>query len=266
MSTSRLARFSRMNVSEFVPYRAGSAVKLGTSMTVNSGAWSASRPGSTPMNMCLANRLCHAISVMTRIGEKLFVQRIEVLRNNRTIDLPPPHPVCARRFLDDELVVRGAARVLAGTADERPIVGHEPFTAADRLFVQRRHTEVPVHARQVHHAFELEAPLLHLRHLLPYSAANAAAKPKSYNSRVTDAKNRPKAHRYPSGGVSRDAIGCASRKSTPGRDGGRLYWTAAAVPVVDTVHGGSTRASARRPSCCRRSARGRAGSVRAPRW
>ena len=40
-STSFFAKLSAITTSEFVPWRFGSALKLGESMTVNSGAWSA---------------------------------------------------------------------------------------------------------------------------------------------------------------------------------------------------------------------------------
>jgi hypothetical protein len=60
-----------MNTSERVPCLAGSALKLGMSMTVNCGACSASLAGSiSGMNMFRANRLCHANSFTTRIGSR----------------------------------------------------------------------------------------------------------------------------------------------------------------------------------------------------
>jgi hypothetical protein len=50
---------------------------------------------------------------------------------------------------DDELVVRRAAGVLAGPADERALGGDQSLAAANGLLVQRRHAEVPVHPRDV---------------------------------------------------------------------------------------------------------------------
>ena len=71
ISTSFLAKFSRMNTSEFVPWLPGSAVSPGMSITVNSGVC-AGTPAEfgTSMNMCFAKRLCHACSVMIRTGRR----------------------------------------------------------------------------------------------------------------------------------------------------------------------------------------------------
>ncbi len=99
------------------------------------------------------------------VAEHALVQRLEPPRVNRPVDLAPPHLVFARRLADDELVVGRAPRVLAGAAHERAVDRDERLAPADRLLVQRRHTEVPGHARHVVDAVRLEAgcllPLCH---------------------------------------------------------------------------------------------------------
>ena len=67
--TTFFAKFRMMKVSEFVPWRPGSAVRPGTSMTVNSGlCLDGAFVASPRMNRWRANRLCHACSVMIRIA------------------------------------------------------------------------------------------------------------------------------------------------------------------------------------------------------
>ena len=48
----------------------------------------------------------------------------------------PPDVVAGRRLLDDELVLRGPAGVLAGPNDERTVGGDEAFAVPDRVLVQ----------------------------------------------------------------------------------------------------------------------------------
>ena len=118
------------------------------------------------MNRLRANRLCHAYSVMTRTGrryvgsapakqswtksslsverrDQVCVQRVELRRLHRPVDLAPGDVRLARRLADDELVVRRTAGVLAGAADERPFGGNHAFAASDRLLVQRGRRQIP---------------------------------------------------------------------------------------------------------------------------
>ena len=69
--TSFLSKLRIMNVSDSVPSVAGSALKLGMSMTVNCGSWAACFAASfSGMNMLRTNMLCHAISVTIRTGSR----------------------------------------------------------------------------------------------------------------------------------------------------------------------------------------------------
>ena len=68
--TSRSAKFSTMKTSDRVPSTSGSAWKPGALSTTNWGSWERSSSCEARMNMLRANRLCHAVSVMTRIGTR----------------------------------------------------------------------------------------------------------------------------------------------------------------------------------------------------
>ncbi len=52
------------------------------------------------------------------VAQKTLVQRVEVPSFNWAIDLAPPDAVGTRRLLDDELVVRRAACMLAGSTHQ----------------------------------------------------------------------------------------------------------------------------------------------------
>src|SRR3970040_1337667 len=126
-----------MKASERVPSVAGLALKLGAATIVYSGTcwWTFDQSGR--MNMLRANRLCHANSLMTRIGlwekgvgasetvpheqvpalqvpQHPLLQAVELLRLHRTIHRSPPNVFFARRLSHHELVVWRAGGVFAG--------------------------------------------------------------------------------------------------------------------------------------------------------
>ena len=74
---------------------------------------------------------------------ELCLQGGEMVRGHGGIVVPPD-----RRFglgiADDELVVGGAARVLARGDDQGAVLGEHAFAAADRMLGQRRRKQVPV--------------------------------------------------------------------------------------------------------------------------
>ena len=76
--------------------------------------------------------------------QQVLVQAVEVLDRHRPVRAAPGDVLLARRFPDDELVVRRAAGVVTGSADQRAFSGHEPFAAADGLLVQHGITQIPV--------------------------------------------------------------------------------------------------------------------------
>jgi hypothetical protein len=80
--------------------------------------------------------------MLLHIGE----QRVEVLRRDRLVHLPPVHVLRDVRILDDELVVRRAARVRRGDRDEGAHVRELALVAADGCWIELRGNEVPVHA------------------------------------------------------------------------------------------------------------------------
>ena len=83
------------------------------------------------------------------MGHHARAQGGELLRLERLVDRAPPDVPGAGRFLDDELVVGRAARVLARLDDQRPVRRDPPLAPADRLFVEQRHRIIPVHVARV---------------------------------------------------------------------------------------------------------------------
>ena len=83
----------------------------------------------------------------------LVVQRVEPLRVDRTVDLPPPDVRGGGRLVDEELVVRRPPGVRRRQADQRAGLGDHALAVANRLFVQRRGTEIPV---QMARPYEVE--------------------------------------------------------------------------------------------------------------
>ena len=63
-------------------------------------------------------------------------QPVVVLEGDRAVDLAPPDLRRGARLLDDELVLRRAAGVLAGPDDERALGGDQALAGADRVLVQ----------------------------------------------------------------------------------------------------------------------------------
>ena len=90
----------------------------------------------------LDEEIAAAIQILLHIRE----QRVEVLRRDRPIDLPPPHILRDVRIVHDELVVRRAARVRRRDRDEGSHVREHPLVATHGLLDQLRRDEVPVHA------------------------------------------------------------------------------------------------------------------------
>ena len=76
--------------------------------------------------------------------QHVLVQAVEVLDRHRPVRAAPGDVMLARRFPDDELVVRRAAGVMTGSADQRAFSGQQPFATADGLLVEHGRTQVPV--------------------------------------------------------------------------------------------------------------------------
>ncbi len=86
------------------------------------------------------------------MGEEIPMQLMELLRRDRTV-VVPPHGPFGHRVLDDELVLRRAAGVDAGVRDERSPVGEVGLAGRDRMLVEARRRDVPMHGLQ---AFQAE--------------------------------------------------------------------------------------------------------------
>jgi hypothetical protein len=101
------------------------------------------------------------------VVEQALMQRVEVARVDRPVDLAPPDSIRARGFLDDELVVGRTPGVLACSADQGSFSRDQGLASAHRFFVQRGDAEIPVNASDVSNAVKLEpARLLRVCHPL----------------------------------------------------------------------------------------------------
>jgi len=92
-----------------------------------------------------------------QIGEHLALERVEGRRVEGDVDLPPPDVALARRFPDGELVVGGAARVLAGLHQQRPARSQLPGAPAQGVLDQAGGGEIAIHAADVEQAGFLDA-------------------------------------------------------------------------------------------------------------
>ena len=80
----------------------------------------------------------------------------EPVRFDRPVDRAPPDVRLARRLAHDELVVRRTPGVRSGETDERPAFRHQAFGAPDRMLVQGRRAEVPVHVARLDNSVRFE--------------------------------------------------------------------------------------------------------------
>ena len=79
-------------------------------------------------------------------GEEIGLQCRELIRVDRLVIVPPDR-VLGLGIADDELVLGGAAGVLAGLDDERPILGKRAFATRHGLLDELRRAEIPVQSR-----------------------------------------------------------------------------------------------------------------------
>ena len=165
MMISIRRRWTRIAVSVRVPSVAGSALNEGTQMIVKLGANGGevlgrrpaeqvpgedARPGRlrvdaqrAPMGRGRAD--VQVLGVQRPVGgvrDEACPEPVVVLLADRPIDLAPPDLALAPGLLDDELVLRGAARVPAGPDDERPLGRDDSLAGPDRVLVQLGHGQV----------------------------------------------------------------------------------------------------------------------------
>ena len=93
-----------------------------------------------------------------QVRDDVAAQHVEVRGVDRLVDLAPPHVRFARRLLDDELVVRRAAGMRAGAADQRPILREHALLAADGVFVEGGRRQVEMDGLRGLHAVRFQAP------------------------------------------------------------------------------------------------------------
>ena len=98
-----------------------------------------------PMLGVGAGERVHDVEVAAaEVRDGLLAQPVEMLLGDLGVDVPPPDPVLRARLADDELVLRGAAGVLAGVHVERAALGDPPLSALDCVVVEERRRRVPM--------------------------------------------------------------------------------------------------------------------------
>ena len=82
---------------------------------------------------------------LAEVSGHLRVEALEAPGLERLVDLAPPDPLLGAGLAHDELVVRRAARVLAGLDDERATLREDAVASANGLRDQGRGRDVPAH-------------------------------------------------------------------------------------------------------------------------
>ncbi len=102
------------------------------------------------------------------------VERVELRRGHGAIFVPPHLALC-RGVAHDEFVCRGAAGVLTGQHDEGAVFGDMAFVLADRMFIEFRNGEIPVHGLQIAKTLFLQAESLSVSHCIPRGIGSPCA-------------------------------------------------------------------------------------------
>ena len=76
--------------------------------------------------------------LLAAVGDEPGAETVVVRLADRSVDLAPPDLVVRRWLVDDELVLRGAAGVLAGADDEWTLSGDETLTGPDGVLHELR--------------------------------------------------------------------------------------------------------------------------------
>ena len=163
---SFLVKLTATTVSLRVPWRSGSARKLGRSMIVNSGSNPAAprfRPHEqgadeelVPGELVDHPHLAPGVPAASRRRgpqrkgrpfakrhQEIFVEAMNASGLDRLVAVVPPDQVAGELVLDRELVLRAAAGVLAGPHDQRSVLREQALSPAHRILDQWSRGEVP---------------------------------------------------------------------------------------------------------------------------
>ena len=104
--------------------------------------------------------------LILEVGDHLLAEAFERFLLDRLIEAAPADPVLGLRLLDDELVLRRAAREPAGVHDDRTAFGQLPLSGEKRMGVQKGRGRIPEDpvARRKAVVFEPRASGSHDRH------------------------------------------------------------------------------------------------------
>ena len=89
-------------------------------------------------------RVDHVDVSLAQARRDLLTQLLEVLLGDLRVHVAPPDPILRAWLANDELVLRRAARVLAGVDDERAALGEPGIASCQRVLVELRRRRMPV--------------------------------------------------------------------------------------------------------------------------
>ena len=115
----------------------------------------------------------HEELLALQVVDDVAPEDVEVRKLDWLVDLAPPDLRFARGFLHHELVVRRAAGMRAGPADERPLLREQAFLPANGMLVERSRGQVEMDGFRALHPVCFES-LSHLgrthKNMTPNSA------------------------------------------------------------------------------------------------
>ncbi len=111
----------------------------------------------------------HALGMLEEVG----VKRRELLRGDRLV-AGPPHVLVGGCVANGELVLGAATREHAGIRAKRTIGRDHGFARAQRMLIELRRAEIPVHALEIFEAEFVGAKgtVMHARLLHEESSSN----------------------------------------------------------------------------------------------
>jgi hypothetical protein len=78
-----------------------------------------------------------------KIGQQPEIEYIKLFRFHRDIDRTPPDLLFTGFFPDNPLIIGRPAGIVAGSYDNRPQMGYDPFPSTDDLFIKNRSGRIP---------------------------------------------------------------------------------------------------------------------------
>src|SRR5262245_44833219 len=105
--------------------------------------------GQLELGVRSAGQVLHVEIAVAEIGGHVGLERLEIRRLHRLIDVAPVNVRLGRRVADNELVAGRTPGVRPRRTGERPVARQLAFTTRQGRFVELRWREVPPESRAV---------------------------------------------------------------------------------------------------------------------